>query len=572
MSFNHFIKIFCGTLVILHALHAPSAFGGKSKKTKKQNAAQACRQPEKPRYFCSAASKAKAPDTVDFETTRAMISECNAEAANCVQNILGNAPVHSIESSGDVALYVSRGEAQNWLKGPREWNPRAAKIVALTALYEGLASLDQNIETLDQVEGLEESNPGAFNALVQEAWEDVHHEIEACQSVKRAFGGSKMPSTKTYHRNLLTRQSEAVACAVRLNFDSLTPYRLLKTWPGCECSGSNGKTGRYFKSGDRFVCLSGLTPGRPIEERMPEAMAGFMSNLGIWADKNGLRVKEVQAGGCGIERFVSNGLVQRIKEAEASGNRDSVKIDLALVSGHAESRSCDLKWAKFESKDCTSKKCPEFKLGLGRDEGCAYSRALMAYSETSSDGLPMVQSGKPRVDASCGNDRKVDWSKLPRGLVDYRKLERRIDAGERPAKMSEDDWMQLKLGVGVRNAAVNGGLIVVDIVDHHIDHFHMSLTPRANEWEVMHSPLALENSLTDNVFNPTGGLLNISRRAIQILGRERIVACRLTDEIGGAMISCDIPDEVEQVINALRVPAGGKQDLDHEIGHSHSHE
>ena len=501
-----------------------------------QASEQACRNPLPERPFCSAGAKAKTPQ----KFTLKLLTECHEKAANCVKNVLGDSPVQSIQAGEDVALFVSQQEANQWLKGPREWNPREAKIVALTALYKGLASLNKNAETLDKNRVLAISNPAAYNALAQEAWEDLQHELEACEQVDAAFGGSKIPSTATYNKTLGTRQSEAVACAVKLNFDGLTQYKLLKTWPGCACPGSDGKAGRYYKSGDRFVCLSGLTPQNPIEERMPQAMAAFMHNLGEWADKNGMRVKEVHAGGCGIERFVSNGLARRIQEAEEQGKKGSVKIDMQLVSGHAESRACDLKWVKFESKDCKSGHCPEMKLGLSRDEECAYSRALLEYSQTSAIGLPLKEEGPRRTDASCGKST-ADWSKMPRGLVKYRELQDEITANRRPAKMSEEHWMQLKLGVAVRNAAVDGGLMVMDgaVDNNHLDHFHLSLPPTAEEYKALQMPLSKDTQPNEDLQFISGGNINVTTRYLQEQIRETIIACRLKEEITAPQYQCD---------------------------------
>lgn len=101
--------------------------------------------------------------------------------------------------------------------------------------------------------------------------------------------------------------------------------------------------------------------------------------------------------------------------------------------------------------------------------------------------------------------------------------------------------MQLKLGVAVRNAAVDGGLMVMDgaVDNNHLDHFHLSLPPTAEEYKALQMPLSKDTQPNEDLQFISGGNINVTTRYLQEQIRETIIACRLKEEITAPQYQCD---------------------------------
>lgn len=401
----------------------------------------------------------------------------------------------------------------------------ASRLVSAQSIGQGFIEVDEDIKDiiLNSVK-----SPGAQRARMIEAWEDVLQFVEACE----------MTTSKKFARNSTFRQ-EALFCSLRLNFDALTPIPLLRQWPGCACKGG---AGRLYSVGKRSVCVSGLAAKVPIEGRMPRYMQSFVENLDQWADKNGYVLNEVRAGGCGFDRFAKGGQLSRLRSAKARA-----EYTKNYVSPHAESRACDLRSASFTPKHCGKKKCEEVRFEIQNNEGCPFARALNDYAREY--GLPLRETAftTDKTVASCGNETYPD---LPHGYTDYLKLEEDVKAlkknGRIHKKLSENDWQQLDLGIGVRNSLMDAGFTVVDPVANqkHLDHFHINLASHEQDSAILALPVVDE---------PEDDRDWLSRRVHEFRdsqrnGREALALCSLQRETTTRPIDC--PDEEELALTA----------------------
>lgn len=251
-------------------------------------------------------------------------------------------------------------------------------------------------------------------------------------------------------------------CRVRFNQD-LWRFKVLERWPGCTCPGG----GRLIGG----VCMHGLSPDSPIDERVPVAMGRMAEAMRKWAAANGLTVREMRYAGCTNDRLA--------REDRDCEDCKEDNLTLKRVSPHGEARACDLDSVVFE--DIQAKRQTMFTL----KDRKGFTPALQRF-------LSLEEN---RSDSQLVFGAKQNARGFPTGVPNFQRIWDKVETGPKPAAFSESEWFQLRAGMALQRSAIQAGFYLVEPFSdrNHEDHFHLSVPMTRRDWEVMgreNAPLA----------------------------------------------------------------------------------
>lgn len=229
-------------------------------------------------------------------------------------------------------------------------------------------------------------------------------------------------------------------CSSRINQD-LFMYKVYPKWPGCVC----GKSGRSFTTPEgKSICVTGINSSEPIDERMPKALQRMISRIPAVVAPLDLELENIKMVGCYADRPSRSGVMKALLKARQLADSERY-VSTQMVSPHKEVRACDLSEITFKDKKGNSVK---FSVP-------AYASALDR-TQIKKESLQLREFGD-QLKVTC------------------------------PSGTDETTCRNIRLGVWLRNTALDSGLLVLDPTTDqvHQDHFHMSLPMQQEFWEIL---------------------------------------------------------------------------------------
>jgi hypothetical protein len=332
-----------------------------------------------------------------------------------------------------------------------EYHTNLYRLTSAVALIDGARRL------ADEYTAASSSSGRLLEEQLRELWTEIAIGLHSCHAAEAHADPEAPDSAAFYFRNNMV-------CAFRAG-STLAGHPVFQQWPGCSCGGGRGRM-----LGGLGTCITSHDPvdrfeQEPIDQRMPDMLSGFVRLL---ESRTGFRVREVVTIGCGFQRFETGTAVRGL--AKMSPERRALRA--SHISDHSRASACDLAAVTFRIDDCHDFTWQALSEAPGRANVRPYYDALKGYLNARGLDADALIDGHQVVREGAG--------------VFYRRLERDLSArpwptlhgGSYGARGSRDEQtMQVRLGVLLRNALVDSGFVVYDPTTNsgHRDHFHFEI-------------------------------------------------------------------------------------------------